>query len=378
MYFTMTGGRSAAKRAATQRGVTKQLGERPKVLPTQSAPPKQTRAKNLTPNSDSLVRAERGRQVIRHLEILTALGAAPQGLTAQDLLDVTGGSRTLRTVYRDLEQLTEIGFAVSNEDQRWRLSEVGPRLRLPLHSSELLALLLAEQLLTPILVTSVGAPFCRLREKLLSMVAPNVRRYCEDLSATAVATHKAPVTLHGQEDVVGLLQEAIVKEQVLRLQYVAPGKELEVRDVEPYATWYADGRLYLVARCRRANELRTFAVPRVRDATVLDDTFDVDPGFNLEEYVQRGFGVHHGPIHHVVLEFDHEVAHVARERVFHKSQRIVEGADGFVRLALDVAGLPEIAAFVASFGGHVRAIEPAELVARVRELHARGLSVHSR
>lgn len=334
------------------------------------------RAKKLDGTRDSVHRVQRGRQVIRHIQIVSALGAAPQGLTVHELLSAVGGGCVLRTIYRDLEQLDQAGFAVMSEDQRWQLSQNGPRLKLPLQTSELLAVLLAEQALRPILGTSVAAPLVRLREKLLSMVSPKARAYCEELSNTTVATFRAPGDLQGHEDIVATLQEAIEKEQLVRLEYSAPRKMLQVRDVEPYATWFADGRLYVVARCRQANGLRTFAVGRIRTATVLDETFDVDPNFDLEAFVQRGFGVHHGQVFHVVLRFNPEVAHLPGERTFHASQLLEPLDDGALLLTLEVAGLPEIAAWVASFGGRVRAIEPPELVQHVRDIHEQGLQAH--
>jgi predicted DNA-binding transcriptional regulator YafY len=45
-------------------------------------------------------------------------------------------------------------------------------------------------------------------------------------------------------------------------------------------------------------------------------------------------------------------------------------------VVLDAAGLPELASWVASFGGAVRAREPAELVEMVRDLHRKGLETH--
>ena len=44
-----------------------------------------------------------------------------------------------------------------------------------------------------------------------------------------------------------------------------------------------------------------------------------------------------------------------------------------MRLRMEAAGLPEIAAWVAGFGGDARAIAPPELVEAVARLHRDGL-----
>jgi predicted DNA-binding transcriptional regulator YafY len=42
---------------------------------------------------------------------------------------------------------------------------------------------------------------------------------------------------------------------------------------------------------------------------------------------------------------------------------------------MEAAGLPEIAAWVAGFGGEARVVAPKELVQAVKALHRRGLEV---
>ena len=42
------------------------------------------------------------------------------------------------------------------------------------------------------------------------------------------------------------------------------------RNVDPYRLWYAAGALYLVDYCHRRNDVRLFAVDRVRAFTARD------------------------------------------------------------------------------------------------------------
>lgn len=74
------------------------------------------------------------------------------------------------------------------------------------------------------------------------------------------------------------------------------------------------------------------------------------------------------------MRFSPPVAHLARERLWHSTQHLEEEASGAVRLSLRAAGLPEIAAWVASFGGKVTVLSPPELAATVKELHTQGLA----
>jgi hypothetical protein len=48
--------------------------------------------------------------------------------------------------------------------------------------------------------------------------------------------------------------------------------------------------------------------------------------------------------------------------------------DGGVRLTMTAAGLPEVAAWIASFGGKVTAVAPEGLIGAVRALHEGGIA----
>lgn len=302
--------------------------------------------------------------------ILSALSAAARGLSAQELLQVAGDG-TIRTLYRDLDHLQAAGFALGNEDGRW-LVEPKSRLSVPLQPEEVLALMVATQ------AAGAEGPFAlplqTLRKKLLATMTPAARAYCEELSDTTLATTLGNPAVHPA--IAAAVRDAIEKEQRLAITYAKPGHAPARRIVEPYATWIADGRPYLVARCPEKAEPQTFHLARLSSAEVLDETFEKDPSFSLAEYARQGFGAFHGPVHDVVLELDPEVAHVARENEYHPTQRIEELEAGGVRLRMQTGGLPRLARWIAGFGGKVRVVEPEDLAEIVREIATGALRSH--
>jgi proteasome accessory factor B len=102
--------------------------------------------------------------------------------------------------------------------------------------------------------------------------------------------------------------------------------------------------------------------------------FDRDPNFDPVRFTELGFGALHGPAFEIVIEFDASVAHLARERRWHATQQIEAMSDGRVRLTMTAAGLPEVAAWIASFGGKVTAVAPEGLIGAVRALHEGGIA----
>lgn len=341
------------------------------VMPKAKAKP--SRAKAL--NTRSL---ERGKQMLRLFTILRALENSRRGLTMIELHELLEERCTQRTVYRDVEVLQQAGFQVLTEEGRVKLVEGAQSLRTtPLRAHELLALLLTKDLLDPIAETPMGRCHDALMTRLSAGLTPEGRQLVAEHRSLLRATHAAPTKVNDSDAVLSVIEQAYETEQCLRLTYATPNKPITERVVEPHLFWMHSGRPYLVAYCREAREFRTFALQRVHSATLLDETFERRTDFEPQSFIDRGFGVFQGDAHTFVVHFDAEVAHLTRERQWHATQEVRDHADGSATLHFTAAGLPEVAAWIASFGGVVRAQAPAELVDRVRELHEAGLRAHS-
>jgi len=337
--------------------------------------PAHKRAKPLNPRS-----SDRGRQTIRQHSILQALENARRGLTIAELhqtvTEAGADSCVQRTIYRDMTQLVAAGFPLTEEEGRWSVSREGQASRAwPLRSSEVLALLVAEDLFPPSSTGALGLSLRDLRARLMMKLTPEGRAMVEVLRASYLAT---PVTSLNTipSAVLEAIDDACGQEHCLQICYKTPGKAPAERIVEPHLLWVHGNRPYLVAYCRTREEFRKFALQRVETAEVIDEAFERRPEFDPREFTTRGFGVMHGQRHDVAVELSAEVAHLAHERWWHHTQHVIERPDGTAVITMTVAGLPEVAAWVASFGGKARAVAPEELVQAVRELHERGLAAH--
>ncbi|MEM9489511.1 MAG: WYL domain-containing protein, partial [Myxococcota bacterium] len=250
---------------------------------------------------------------------------------------------------------------------------------IPIQVSELLALLVSEELLAPMRATEVAAALSRLRDKVAALLLPNGRAYAEELKQHLVATLVGPGDYGDPSDTdtaLSTIENAIGCEHSVAMRYWSPKGPVTEREVDPYLLWYADGRLYLVGWCHLRNGVRTFSVDRIRAIEMLDRSFERDPGFDPHTFTGSGLGAWSGERQRVELEFSPPVAHLAHERRYHPTQQIVDEADGTARVTMFVAGLPHVAAWVASFGGQVRVRSPETLIDMVREIHRSGLAAH--
>ncbi len=317
----------------------------------------------------------RGRQVTRLFDLLRALERTRYGLTVNELIEQLLPECSERTVYRDLRDLMSAGFPIETDGSRYfvRGSHLASE---PLQSSQVLALLLAEDFFSPLRSSPIYNELSELRHSLRARLTPVGRKWLDTVRATMMATQHVP-TLSLSADGLEEIQEALITDQLLRIEYAAPEKPVQPRIVEPHLLWCRRDSPYLVAYCHQAEAFRLFALQRIRSARRLEETFERRDDFDPEEYVARGFGAYHGEPHDIVIRFSSEVAHLAHERTWHPSQRITKH-DGGVDLEMTAEGLPEIAAWIASFGGKVQAIEPPELLTRVREIHEAGLAAQRR
>jgi len=321
----------------------------------------------------------RGQQIIRQWRLLRLIETSRMGRTAAELHRELSELGSPRTLYRDLEALERAGFPLYQDDEgRWRTlgpSEGGSVI--PVQPTEIIALLLSEQIMDSLRGSELSEPLSRLRTKLESILAPKAREYVESLRGSLLATVATPGDYSGRRSDIGLIEEAIIGHRSLGIVHFAAHRgESLGRKVDPYGIWYVDGALYLIAFDHLRNDYRKFLVDRIRSVELLEGTFDPDPEFDLQAYVGRGFRVWHGVIHRIVVDFDASLAHLPQERRYHSSQKIHILPDASCRVIFAAAGLPDLAAWIASFGGRVRAIEPEELVQMVRDLHRKGLDAH--
>ena len=306
--------------------------------------------------------------LLRHLE-------ATRGATLSELVDTlpAGFPRHPRTIRRDLEALEAVGFPLFTERREgrvvWKLVEGFRRIPgLAFSPTELLALTFSRGLLTPLEGTEIhGALDSALAKAAAALPAPGCAylRQLQDLFAIGLGPHKR---YREHRETVDRLTQAIQQRHTVQLRYYSASRNATTRrEVDPYRLWYAQGGLYLVAHCHLRNEVRLFAVERIRSLTITDHPYQLPLNFDLDAYVRDALLVMRGRPVMVELLFDKATSAWARDRLWHPSQKATLQKDGRLRLQLRVGETPEVVGWILSFGGGVRVVSPPSLRARVRE-----------
>jgi predicted DNA-binding transcriptional regulator YafY len=306
----------------------------------------------------------RNAEVIRQWRILKIIEAG-RYTTGADLAEQL--AVTERTIRRDIEALQEAGFPLYDDrvDGRkvWRLVEgYKQRLTQTFTMAELAALYFGKNLLSFLggapFAQDLESAFAKIREALPARSLPYLARI-QDLFSARPDPFKD--YSKKQDAIAGLIDGVLHQRRVTIAYFSFNSRRTKAYTLDPYRLVYYRGGLYLYARAEEYGEVRTFAVERIQKIEVLDQSFETPADFNVNEYARGAFGIAGGKAETVRLLFDAEMAGYIRERVWHESQSLEEGADGSVVLRMNVAPGWELKAWIKGFLPEVKVVKPAAL-----------------
>jgi predicted DNA-binding transcriptional regulator YafY len=317
----------------------------------------------------------RNAEVIRQWTILREIERARAGVTIDELAALTGV--TTRTIRRDLQALEEAGFPLFDDRgrddgrTRWMVNgQAFKGLAAGLTLSELCALYFSRTLLESLTGTPFRDDVESAFEKLGTVLTPHMRQFLDQLPRV-IATKADPVQRRlasdnpRQQQIIARALEATLHTRQADLTYYSKSSDrTKTYRVHPYRLAYAQGGLYLLAYVPEYGEVRTFAVERIEDISLLEERFAP-----IEELPDAAFpnslGVHSGPPERIEIEFQAAVADYVRAREWHPSQRIDEKASGDIMMTIDVCRDRTLQSWILSFGPFARVVSPESLAREI-------------
>ncbi len=321
----------------------------------------------------------RGERVARQLKLLALLEARPEGVEIEEAAVELGTRR--RTVYRDFRVLEDAGYPLTSARDgrraRWRMmAGYRHRLQLSLSWSELVALMAARQAMSGLAGTmlhdGVVSAIEKIRATLPTGLAAHFRAWDRLVSAP-----EGGRDYRSRGELARRLVEAIDRRQTVEARYRsrgAKGRRSTERKLDPYHLRVAEEGIYLVARCHRSGQVKTFLVDRFDEVHPTGEHFAPSEGFSAEQMLRPSFGMWGGRPRKVRFTVAREVADLLMERKVHPSQVAQRRSDGSVEIRLDVALGPPLVAYLTGLGAAVSEIEPGELREAVLGKHREALS----
>src|SRR6185369_9278463 len=197
----------------------------------------------------------------------------------------------------------------------------------------------------------------------------HMRRFLDQLPRVIATKHDPMRRREGLErqPIVARALEATLSLREASIVYFSKSSDrTKTYLVHPYRLAYAQGGLYLLAYVPEYGEVRTFAVERIQEISLLEERFTP-----IEELPDAAFphslGVHSGPPERVEIEFEPAVADYVRAREWHPSQQLRDTASGGVAMSLDVCLDRALQSWILSFGPFARVVAPDALARQIAE-----------
>lgn len=274
-----------------------------------------------------------------------------------------------KTIQRDIEFMrSQLGLPIEYDQLHFGFVYTEPVTSFPsidVTEGEIVALFVAQKALEQYRGTSFEAPLRTAFQKIGHGLRDKVTFQWNDFDA-AISFRSAGQSVSDLET-FEILSRAVLRLEELNFGYrKLRGSRTETRHVRPYHLGCVDNQWYLFAFDLDREQLRTFALPRIRHPQRTGARFRRPADFSITKFLDSSFGVFRGDGRILVrLRFQPFAAQLLRERVWHHSQKIRELRGGGLELQLQLGSLEEIERWVLSWGEEVEVLAPNQLRRRL-------------
>ncbi|HDZ23089.1 MAG TPA: transcriptional regulator [Desulfobacteraceae bacterium] len=312
----------------------------------------------------------RGEQLGRQWRIIQTLVTSRTGKSAADLADELECNP--RTVYRDLEALQIAGFPIYTEKEGTRslwslLDTVKHQIPIPFSLPELMALYFSGDMLEVFRGTVFHDSLESLFRKIKTTLPPESLKYLQEVEQTLHLEIKPFKEYEKFREIINRVNDAAVRKKRVEIVYYTMSRKKETRrKVDPYRIWFFNGSFYMIGYCHLRNEVRIFALDRIKMLHQTREGFEVPEDFSLEAFTEPGFGVFQGKPVKVRIWFSSGIAEYIQEKIWHESQEIHPQGDGSVIFEAEVAETVELKSWIMSWGANALVLEPESLRDEIR------------
>jgi len=312
----------------------------------------------------------RGDQLARQWRIIQTLISSRSGKSVGDLAAIL--ECHTRTVYRDLEALQAAGFPVYTEraggKNLWCLLESARHsIPIPFSLPELMALYFSRGMMGVLKDTVFYDSLVTLYEKIKATLPDEYIAYLDRVAGSLTVKSKPHPPYGPLRSILDKVSETAILKKYIWIDYYALSRKKKTRrKVAPYKIWFFDGTFYLIGHCGLRQDIRIFAMDRIRNLESTDETFVMPEDFNIDDFMKSSFGVFQGRPVKVRVRFAPDIADYIREKIWHETQQIEAQDDGSIIFEAEVAGIDEIKFWILKWGAKARVLEPEVLREAVR------------
>ena len=193
---------------------------------------------------------------------------------------------SVRTVYRDVKALVELGIPVSFEPNRGYFVVQGYFLPpVAFSSEEANALLLTESLVYGFADKSIQKHYSSALNKVKAVLRSTQKEKL-DLLDSSIRIQMHP-NLQLNFEYLSQLQAAISNQTVINIDYRNAKEESSKRKLEPIGLIYYAFSWHLIGWCYLRNEYRDFKLQRIQQLQVTDQLFEKKDHMSISDFMKQ-------------------------------------------------------------------------------------------
>ena len=303
------------------------------------------------------------KQIERQWLILNKI-ARRNGSTKKQLIEETKVSE--RTIERDLPILVRYFPSILEEkdgrQKRYRFKQDYQFPALDLSLPERLALTLAQDVTTFLKGTPYFEALTNAIRKIRATLPAEGQDYIDRIQNLLAFGLQPVKDFQGVAPQIAQAQIACEKRQRLDLVYhsASRGESLQ-RKVDPYGIAYSDNALRLIGYCHTRKGIREFVFDdRMRALTSLNETFERQEGFDLNEYITRGFGGMKGQPVQTVIRVVPPASRWVRLQKWPGLQKQIDLGGDQIELYFDTEGREGLMRQILQWGSCAEVVTPAD------------------
>jgi predicted DNA-binding transcriptional regulator YafY len=172
----------------------------------------------------------------------------------------------------------------------------------------------------------------------------------------------------GKEEIINQLTEAVLQRKTCLVTYHAFSDDrVKNFKINPLHFYERDGGLYIFVQSAAYGDVITLAVERIQSLVITPDSFEYPKSFNPESLLDSAFDMVCEDPTDFKIWFSADQARYIKERVWSKTQKIEDQADGSIVLTMRTGGMWDVKRWVLSNGAQARVLEPEELKQEIAE-----------
>jgi predicted DNA-binding transcriptional regulator YafY len=193
---------------------------------------------------------------------------------------------SVRTVYRDMKALYELGIPVSFEQPKGYYIMQGYFIPpVAFTSEEANALLLTESLVTAFTDKSIRKHYASALNKVKAGLRHSQKEKLDILNDNMGV--QFPSCMQSDFEYLGTVQEAIISKQILEIGYKNLKEEISKRRVEPIGLIFYALSWHLIGWCHMRKDYRDFRVTRITSIQNLELEFTKKDHIQIGEYMKE-------------------------------------------------------------------------------------------